>query len=80
MACPTWRRKRTASFGYRLVDGKPGELAIDKGEAKTVRRIFADYLAGRSPREIAAALNREKVPGPRGGVWNASAIFPRSAE
>ena len=62
------------SFGYRLVDGAPGQLAIDEGEAETVRRIFADYIAGRPPREIAAALNREKVPGPRGGIWNASTI------
>ena len=62
------------AFGYRPVEGAPGQLAIDEREAETVRRIFADYLAGRPPREIAAALNREKVPGPRGGVWNASTI------
>jgi len=28
------------SFGYRLVDGAPGQLAIDEREAETVRRIF----------------------------------------
>jgi site-specific DNA recombinase len=62
------------AFGYRTVEGAPGQLAIDEREAETVRRIFADYIAGRPPRKIAAALNREKVPGPRGGVWNASTI------
>jgi site-specific DNA recombinase len=62
------------AFGYRLVEGAAGQLAIDERETETVRRIFADYVAGRSPREIAAVLNREKVPGPRGGVWNASTI------
>jgi site-specific DNA recombinase len=62
------------AFGYRPVEGAPGQRAIDEGEAETVRRIFADYIGGHPPREIAAALNREKVPGPRGGVWNASTI------
>lgn len=62
------------SFGYRPVAGEPGRLAIDEAEAETVRRILNDYCAGYSPRDIAAALNREGVPGPRGGVWNASAI------
>jgi site-specific DNA recombinase len=56
------------------VPGKPGVLAIDEGEAETVRRICRDYLAGFSPREIAVALNKEGIAGPRGGVWNASTI------
>ncbi|WP_424578120.1 recombinase family protein [Bradyrhizobium sp. USDA 326] len=29
---------------------------------------------GNSPRDIAAALNKKGVPGPRGGAWNASTI------
>lgn len=62
------------SYGYRPIPGKPGELEIDEAEAATVRQIFADYLGARSPRDIAAALNKEAVPGPRGGVWNASTI------
>jgi hypothetical protein len=36
--------------------------------------MFADYLDARSPRDIASALNKKGVPGPRGGVWNASTI------
>jgi site-specific DNA recombinase len=39
-----------------------------------VRRIFECCAAGRSPRDIAAALNRDGVSGPRGGPWNASTI------
>jgi len=62
------------SYGYRPIPGKPGELEIDEAEAATVRQIFADYLGARSPRDIAAALNKKGVPGPRGGVWNASTI------
>jgi hypothetical protein len=35
-------------------------------EAAIVRRIFHAYAAGMSPRAIAAALNRDRVPAPRG--------------
>lgn len=62
------------SYGYRPILGKPGELAIDEQEAKIVRSIFADYLAAKSPRDIAVALNKRGIAGPRGGVWNASTI------
>jgi len=62
------------SFGYRSVPGKPGELEISEREAAIVRRIFADYVGGRTPREIATALNAEGIPGPRGGKWNSSTI------
>jgi site-specific DNA recombinase len=62
------------TYGYRPTPGRPGEFQIDDAEAEVVRRIFADYLAGRTPRAIAAALNREGVRAPRGGQWNASTI------
>jgi len=39
-----------------------------------VRRIFEDYVNGKSPRAIATALNAEGIPSPRGGQWNASTI------
>jgi site-specific DNA recombinase len=70
-----WDRR---SFGYRIVQTERGEtnheLAIDRDTAMIVRRIFADYLAGQSARNIAAALNAAHIPGPRSGPWNASAI------
>ncbi len=62
------------SFGYRPVPGKPGVLEILPDQAQLVRRIFRDYAAGYSPRDIAAALNKEGIPGPRGSAWNASTI------
>lgn len=34
-----------------------------------VRRIFEDYASGASPWAIAATLNPEGIPGPRGGEW-----------
>ncbi len=69
------------SYGYRMVrkladDGAvtTGEREIDKAEAGIIRRIFKDYAAGTPPRRIAAGLNAEGIPSPRGGQWNASTI------
>jgi site-specific DNA recombinase len=62
------------AYGYRAVPGKPGELEIVEDEAAIVRRIFAAYATGRTPREIAHDLNRENIPPPRGRRWNASTI------
>jgi site-specific DNA recombinase len=39
-----------------------------------VRRIFEDYAGGKSPKAIAHALNREKIPGPSGKGWGQSTI------
>ncbi len=69
------------SYGYRIVrelksNGSvtTGEREIDEAEAAIVRRIFEAYASGQAPRKIAADLNNEAVPGPRGGPWNASTI------
>lgn len=69
------------SYGYRVVrelddDGnlKRGLRVIDETQAAVVRRIYDCYLAGQSPRAIAASLNREQVTAPFGGRWNASSI------
>lgn len=63
------------SYGYRAVDGRPGERTIDEREAEIVKRIFADYIAGASPYAIARALNTEGVSGPRGRMWKVNAIM-----
>ena len=69
------------AYGYRVVNtfddrGHPvrGLREIDPEKADIVRRIYAEYLAGRSPRLIAAGLNRDGVPPPRGRLWNATTI------
>ncbi len=69
------------SYGYRVVrrllsDGSAatGERVVEPAEADVVQRIFAEYIAGRSARKIAASLNRDRIPSPRGGQWNASTI------
>jgi len=43
-------------------------------EAAVVRRIFEEYLSGQSIRSIAASLNADGIPSPRGKQWRASTI------
>jgi site-specific DNA recombinase len=62
------------TYGYAAVPGKNGERVIVNAEAEVVRRIFQDYVDGRTPREIAHDLNKERLPPPRGRAWNASTI------
>src|SRR5215468_6823984 len=62
------------TYGYAPVPGRRGERIIVEAEAEIVRRVFAEYVAGRTPRDIAIDLNRERVPSPRGDFWSASTI------
>src|SRR5262249_37558687 len=62
------------AFGYRAVPGRPGELEIVEEEAEVVRQIFADYIAGKTPRQIAHDLNKRGVRPARGRLWSASTI------
>ncbi len=69
-------------YGYRVVrgvmgrDGEPerGLREIDPGQAEVIRRIFTEFAAGKGPKSIAAGLNQDGIPGPRGGHWIAGAI------
>ncbi|MBS3025438.1 recombinase family protein [Acidiphilium multivorum] len=69
------------AYGYNVVrqfgsDGaaKTGERTINETQAEVVRRIFAEFASGKSPRAIAAQLNQEKIPGPRAEGWGPSTI------
>jgi hypothetical protein len=44
-------------------------------EARTVERIFRDFISGVSPKQIAKNLNREGIAGPFGGAWSPSTIY-----
>ena len=56
-----------------------GKRKINEAEAVIVRRIFAEFAAGKSPRRIAVDLNRDRIAGPRGGEWDASTINGNAA-
>lgn len=70
------------SFGYRSVSAGTdarGEsighrLEVDAAAAAIVRQIFDQYADGVSCQRIAAQLNEQRVPGPR-GTWCVSAIY-----
>lgn len=69
-------------YGYKrdlAVDKKRGKvinngLVKDPETAPVVLRIFELYADGKSPHMIAAILNAEGIPSPRGGTWDATTI------
>ena len=68
-------------YGYDVVkridsDGEPvrGERKINEVEAAVVRRIFQEFAVGKSPRAIAADLNRDGIHGPFGRAWGDTTI------
>jgi site-specific DNA recombinase len=71
-------------FGYRVVKAlnagtvTTGEREVAPEEAGIVERIFQDFIAGVSPKQIAKNLNREGVAGPFGGAWSPSTIYGNS--
>src|SRR4051812_27324086 len=68
-------------YGYRVVKAfnggsvTTGEREIEPTEAPIVERIFRDFVAGLSPKQIAKNLNRENIAGPFGGPWSPSTIY-----
>ena len=61
----------TCPYGFRV---KGRSLVQDPGEAEVVRRMFAMYLSGMGDQAIAAALNREKIPGGKGSRWQGKTV------
>ncbi len=60
-------------YGYRVAG--TGQRVVDEDQAAIVRRIFTEFVAGDSPRSIAARLNAERVPTARGKTWAGTAIY-----
>lgn len=61
------------AFGYvPAAECETKQIEIDQAQAEVVRRIFNMFADGHSPRAIAAALNRDRVPSPGAG-WNRNA-------
>lgn len=68
-------------YGYDVVkkfdeNGEPirGERKINEDHARVVRRVFEEYVAGKSPKAIAKDLNADGIPGPTNKGWSASTI------
>ena len=70
------------TYGYDVVrrvgeggEVTTGERAINEEQADIVRRIFKEYAAGRSPKQIVVRLNAEGVPCPSGKAWGPSTVY-----
>lgn len=62
-------KNRSIPFGYCMVNGK---YALNASEADTVRKIFADYIGGKSLKTIAAEM---QIPYNMGkAVWNKNMV------
>ena len=63
------------AYGCSVVPGdERGERIINEGEARTVRQIFEEFANGKSPKQIARDLNRDRIPAPRTRLWCDNAI------
>lgn len=53
-----------------------GKLIINGEQAKTVRRIYDEFLWGKNPQQIASDLTDEKIPNGRGNTkWYTSTVI-----
>ena len=59
-------------LGYRMGDGK---LEVVPDEAEVVKRIYSDYLSGKSIHSIAKELTLSGLPAARSAVWNHSTVI-----
>ena len=69
------------SYGYAIANtiGEDGQAVrglrkIDRDQARVIRRIFRLYANGMSTRRIAATLNADGIPSPRGKPWTSVTI------
>ena len=63
-------KNRNIPFGYCVVNGKN---ALNVSEAETVRKIFLDYISGKSLKAIAAEM---KIPYNIGKeIWNKNMVY-----
>jgi site-specific DNA recombinase len=56
------------------VEAPRGDRTINLAEAAIIRQILEEYAIGKSPKRIAADLNREGIQAPSGGEWGFSTI------
>ena len=53
-----------------------GKLVINEEQAKTVRRIYDEFLWGKNPQQIASDLTDEQIPNGRGNTkWYTSTVI-----
>jgi len=79
-----WRYRRKFQNGEIAINttrflgydkNKNGELVINPGQAKVVKRIFDDYIGGKGSFVIAKELSAEGVRTVAGGKWHSSTVL-----
>jgi site-specific DNA recombinase len=58
-----------APYGYEI-DKENKTLVINEREAFIVKRIYDDYLSGKTMRKIAIEFNRSNITTKSGAIWN----------
>ena len=61
----------SAPFGY---DTSTGTAQVDAAQAAIVQRIISEYLDGHGLPRIAAGLNRDGIPTPKGNQWQVGTV------
>lgn len=61
--------KVTGNVKYGYVMGEDGKPQVEPHQGEIVKRIFTEYLSGKSALAIARQFNQERIPGPGGGKW-----------
>ena len=59
-------------YGYTIDDA--GRIAADPAPSAVIRRIFAAYLQGHGLPRIAADLNADNIPTPKGRAWQVGTL------
>ncbi|MFI3327194.1 MAG: recombinase family protein, partial [Clostridia bacterium] len=59
---------------YAYEKGEDGKPKIIKKQAEIVKRIFTNYLMGKSTGEVAKMLNNDSIPSPKGIKWKQGTI------
>lgn len=76
------------SYGYKVVRGKVdaqnrninGIREIVPEQAKIIKKIYNDFIAGMPIRQITQSLNNEGILSPRGGIWRDNSILGSSTK
>lgn len=78
----------SCAYGYRVVRGVVddkgrnvnGVREVDEAAATIIRRVYSEYIAGRTLPEIIAGLNRDGIPSPSGALWKRNALMGGAAK
>jgi len=73
----------SCAYGYKVVRGVVdakgrnvnGVREIDAAAAEVIRRVYKEFIGGRTVLQIVEGLNRDGIPAPNGGLWKRNALM-----